>query len=508
MEKSQLKKIIIAISIGVVLGGFILFWGKGSTSNSSDATSPVSQSKNGPTTKARITQSEFKTGPKGGKLFTADDFSVEITIFEKGVPPHFRVYLYENGKLLPPNAATVAMTLSRLGAPGQLFKFTPEANYLLGNQVVEEPHSFDVAIVSEHNGKTVRWNYSQIEARLEMSDEMLKSLGIEIHTAGPATIKPTLRLPGEIVFNPNSVVQVVPRAPGLVVAVNYEPGQQVRKGDVLAVIESQVLADLRSQLRAAQRRLVLARITYEREKQLWEEKISAKQDYLAAQLVMNEAEIASDLAAERLRALGVQPMPDMQAKNLTRYEIRAPISGLIVARAVALGTALKDDVTIFTVADMSTVWAEITVYPKDFGVIRLGQKTTVRATATDAESEGVVSFIGALVGAQTRTAKARVIVDNKEGHWRPGMFLNVELVAEEVEVPVAVSVDAIQTLRDWSVVFGRYGNHFEARPLELGRSDGRMVEVLKGLTAGEQYAAGNSFAIKADLGKASAISDH
>ena len=157
MEKSQLKKIIIAISIGVVLGGLILFWGKGSTSNSSDATSSVSQSKNGSTTKASITQSEFKTGPKGGKLFTADDFSVEITIFEKGVPPQFRLYLYENGKLLPPNAATVAMTLSRLGAPGQLFKFTPEANYLLGNQVVEEPHSFDVAIVSEHNGKTVRW---------------------------------------------------------------------------------------------------------------------------------------------------------------------------------------------------------------------------------------------------------------------------------------------------------------------------------------------------------------
>ncbi|MEK7843141.1 MAG: efflux transporter periplasmic adaptor subunit, partial [Pseudomonadota bacterium] len=116
--------------------------------------------------------------------------------------------------------------------------------------------------------------------------------------------------------------------------------------------------------------------------------------------------------------------------------------------------------------------------------------------------------IGALVGTQTRTAKARVIVDNKEGHWRPGMFLNVELVAEEVEVPVAVSVDAIQKLHDWSVVFGRYGKYFEARPLELGRSDGRMVEVLKGFTAGEQYAAGNSFAIKADLGKAGATHVH
>ncbi len=508
MEKSQLTKIIIVIAIGVVLGGLILTWDKTASPTSPEATRETPQTKDKTGAKQGNTQLEPGTGPKDGKLFTADDFSVEVTIFEKEVPPQFRLYLYENGKPLPPAAATVTITLTRLGAPVQLFKFTPEADYLLGDQVVEEPHSFDVAIAAEHNGKTVRWNYSQIEARLEMPDEMLENIGVEIHIAGPAMIKPTLKLPGEIVFNPNSIVQVVPRAPGLVVAVNYEPGQQVRKGEVLAVIESQVLADLRSQLRAAQRRLVLARITHEREKQLWEEKISAKQDYLAAQLALNEAEIALDLASEKLHALGVQPTTDMQAKNLTRYEIRAPISGLIVARAVALGTALKDDVTIFTVADMSTVWAEITVYPKDLGVIRLGQKATVRATALDAESAGVVSFIGALVGTQTRTAKARVIVDNKEGHWRPGMFLNVELVAEEVEVPVAVSVDAIQKLHDWSVVFGRYGKYFEARPLKLGRSDGRMVEVLKGFAAGEQYAAGNSFAIKADLGKAGATHVH
>jgi cobalt-zinc-cadmium efflux system membrane fusion protein len=73
---------------------------------------------------------------------------------------------------------------------------------------------------------------------------------------------------------------------------------------------------------------------------------------------------------------------------------------------------------------------------------------------------------------------------------------------------VAVSVAAIQTLRDWSVVFGRYDHYFEVRPLELGRNDGEMVEVLKGLTSGEQYASGNSFAIKAELGKAGASHDH
>lgn len=123
----------------------------------------------------------------------------------------------------------------------------------------------------------------QIGARVEISDEMLKSIGVEILTAGPGTLRPTLKLPGEIGFDEQTIVRVIPRVPGMVVTVDHVPGQQVQKGEVLAVIDSQVLADLRSQLFAARKRLALARITFEREKQLWEEKISAKQDYLAAQ---------------------------------------------------------------------------------------------------------------------------------------------------------------------------------------------------------------------------------
>ena len=82
-------------------------------------------------------------------------------------------------------------------------------------------------------------------------------------------------------------------------------------------------------------------------------------------------------------------------------------------------------------------------------------------------------YITTLIGGQTRTATARVELDNKDGKWRPGMFVNAEMATEETPVPVAVSADAIQTIRDWTVVFGRYGEYFEARPLELGRSDGR-----------------------------------
>ncbi|HEY6044384.1 MAG TPA: efflux RND transporter periplasmic adaptor subunit, partial [Nitrosospira sp.] len=309
---------------------------------------------------------------------------------------------------------------------------------------------------------------------------------------------------GEIIYNEHTVVLVVPRLPGIVTAVYRHHGQEVKKGEVLAEIESQMLADLRSQYLVAQRRLGLARTTFEREKRLWEEKITAKQDYLTAQELLNEAEIAVDLATTKLRSLGVRPESRSFRDNLARYEIQAPISGLITAKAIAQGQTLKEDDNIYTIADVSTIWAAITVYPKDLAVVKVGQKATIKATAFDVKGVGDITYITTLIGGQTRTATARVELENKDGRWRPGMFVNAELAAEEIPVVVAVSADAIQTLGDWTVVFGRYGEYFEARPLELGRSDGKMIEVQKGFHAGEQYATGNTFAIKAELGKAGA----
>ncbi|PTQ76785.1 cobalt-zinc-cadmium efflux system membrane fusion protein [Nitrosomonas oligotropha] len=499
MNKARWIQILIVIAIGIVVGGLILTLDKPSAMPEEAASTNTNE---------ELAENQPGIGPRSGKLFTDSDFSVELTIFEKGVPPQFRVYLYEKGKLLPPTAGTIAITLSRLGTPAQLFKFTPEADYLLGDQVVEEPHSFDIAIAAERNGKLMRWSYSQVEGRVEMSDAMLKSTGVEVLTAGPAIIRPKLKLPGEVIFNEHNIVRVVPRVPGLVTSVQGNLGQHVKKGEVLAVVESPMLADLRSQYYVAKKRLGLTRATYEREKQLWEEKISAKQEFLLAQELWNEAEIALELASVKLRALGVQPESGRLGPDIAHYGIHSPISGIIIAKAIVLGEALKEDREIYTIADVSTVWTAVTVYPKDLNVIRLGQKVAVKATAYDVESEGTVTYISTLIGGQTRTATARVELDNKEGKWRPGMFLNAELVAEEIEVPVAVSVAAIQTLRDWSVVFGRYDQYFEVRPLELGHSDGEMVEVLKGLTPGEQYAGGNSFALKAELGKAGATHDH
>lgn len=500
MSKTNLRPIIFVIILGVILGGLILSLNKSDSSEESGHTIPGAGIDDVGT--------EEKIGPKGGKIFTTDNFSVEVTIFEKGVEPQFRLYLYENDKPVSPASGKVIITLSRLGRPVQLFTFKAVGDYLLGDQVIEEPHSFDVAIAAEWQGKVFHWGYSQVEARIEMSEETLVSTGIEIQTAGPAIIKPTIQMPGIILFNHHNIVRVVPRAPGIIVEVPRHLGEQVEEGAVLAVVESQLLADLRSQYLAAQKRLVLANTNLRREKQLWEEKITAKQEYLTTQQLQSEAEITLELAAAKLRALGEAPERVNQLTNLTRYEIRSPISGLITTKAVARGQVVREDDEIFTVVDTSTMYVDLTVYPNNLSAIKLGQQAIIKSTASNIQDSGEITYISAMIDQQTRTAIARVTLNNPEGLWRDGMFVSGTLVAEEIAVPIAVRMDALQTLFDWTVVFGRYGDYFEARPLVLGHSDGEMTEVLDGLSVEEQYAAGNSFAIKAELGKAGATHDH
>jgi membrane fusion protein, heavy metal efflux system len=448
---------------------------------------------------------EAQKGPRGGKLFADGDFGLEVTIFETGVEPEFRLYTYLKGKPVDSAGTTATITLERLGRAPQQIQFAKVADYLKGNAVIVEPHSFEVTIAAQRDGKTHRFAYAQEEARVAMSDAQAKEAGIEIKSAGPAKIKSSLQLIGDIKLNGDRTVLIVPRLAGVVESANANAGDVVKKGQVLAVIFSPALADQRGELLAAQKRLALAQTTYEREKKLFEGKISGEQDFLQARNAMNEAEITVRGAQQKLTSIGGL---SGGGGNLTRYEIRAPISGTIVEKNLSVGQAIKEDANIFTLADLTSVWAEMTVYAKDMNVIRVGQKVNVKSAEFDGNANGVISYVGALVGEQTRTAKARVVLPNPNSAWRPGLPVNIEVESAESEVPVAVSVDAIQTVRDWSVVFGRYDNAFEARPLKLGRSDGRMVEVLEGLSAGEKYAARNSYVIKADIGKAGASHDH
>jgi len=496
--------IILVLVISVVLAGLILTLNKPEPQdNAVDAASQHGEEVVDDHVHEKMAEEQAK-GPHGGKLFSKGNYSVEVTIFEENIAPQFRLYTYLDGQPLDPGQSQLTIALERLGRPVETVHFSPEANYLKGNAVVQEPHSFKVGIQARHLGNAYAFSYEQQEARVYMNERQITNNAIEILTAAPARIRTALHLIGEIRLNADKTVYIVPRLAGIVESVSANAGDRVRKGQVLAVISSQSLADQRSELLSARKRLALSRITYQREKTLWEEKISAEQDYLQARSAMQEDEIAVQSAQQKLNALG----GGNTSGNLTHYEIRSPIDGVIADKQIASGQVVKEDASIFTVADLGSVWAEMTIYAKDLNAVRLGQQVTVKSSALDAQEVGIITYVGAVVGEQSRTATARVVLPNAKGLWRPGVPVNVELVSEEADVQLAVSVEGIQSLRDWKVVFAKYGDAFEARPLKLGRGDDKYVEVLDGLLPGEKYAAGNSFLIKAELGKAGASHDH
>lgn len=330
-----------------------------------------------------------------------------------------------------------------------------------------------------------------------IDDAQAKAAGITIESVAPARITSVLQFPGEVQLNDDRTVHVVPRVPGVAESVAVATGQMVHKGQLLVVFSSQQISDQRSELQSAERRLEHVKMVLQREKRLWEQRVSAEQDYLEAQHAVEEAEIRRDNAMQKLRALGV----NMSAKALNRFELFAPYDGLIVERNLSIGEAVKEDTPIFTIADLSTVWVEVYIPAKDLPMVRVGDKVKVRATAFDAETIGRIAFIGALVGEQTRMAKARIVVANTKGLWRPGLFVNVEVKAGDALIPVTVKNDALQSLGTQQVIFVRDGKGFVPHPVTTGRTDGKYIEITSELAPGTPYAAANSYVIKSELAK-------
>ena len=244
-------------------------------------------------------------GPHGGKLFRDESFSLEVTIYETGVEPQFRLFVSEDSKPVDPQRVQATATVQRLGATDEV-GFKAEADYLIGDKIIYEPHSFDVTVTAILDGKSRTFTYAQEEGRLKVAAASLASAGITVETAGPRTLRSILTLPGEVKIRHDSRVHIVPRVAGVAVEIPQNLGASVKKGDLLLVVESRELAEQWSALLSARQRLTTATVTYDREAGLWRQKITSEQDYLEAKKGRAEAEIALRDADQRLRALGLK----------------------------------------------------------------------------------------------------------------------------------------------------------------------------------------------------------
>ncbi|GAC1031664.1 efflux RND transporter periplasmic adaptor subunit [Pseudomonas sp. No.21] len=504
------KKLTLAIAAAIAVGlsGAGVYWlqEQSHTGSQQNEDGHGHGSKESDSEDSHGEEAEVELGPNGGQIFTQDGLSVELVAPESadGSAP-MSIYLARQGGALSPTSSNrVSIEIRRPTGEAVVYEFKPSGKSYVSAAGIAEPHFFDGQIRVSIDERAYDFSYTKREGMLEISAEQMKAAGIELAQAQPRTLSSLVSLPGEIRFDEDHTAHVVPRAAGVVEGVQVNLGERVKKGQVLAVIASQQISDLRSELAGAQRRAELAKTTFERERQLWEDKISAEQDYLAARQTLQEADIALANARQKMQTLsGVSAV-----SGGNRYELVAPFDGMVVEKHLVRGEVVSEATSAFTISDLDRVWATFNVAPKDLSKVQVGTSVRVTAAELGAEVTGKVSYVGSLLGEQTRTAVARAVIENPDGGWRPGLFVSVQFAAQMSEANVAVPTAAVQTIEEAPTVFVRAGDGFLPQPVELGLSSDGYVQITKGLSAGAQVASVGSFILKSELGKGSANHAH
>ncbi|MDQ2640967.1 MAG: efflux RND transporter periplasmic adaptor subunit [Pseudomonadota bacterium] len=194
-------------------------------------------------------------------------------------------------------------------------------------------------------------------------------------------------------------------------------------------------------------------------------------------------------------------------ESLQVYAVASPIAGVITERLANPGEQAGSN-PLFTVTNLSTLWAEMSFFPRDRASIRVGQRVRLQAADAGLSGEGRIVYLSPLGSAATQSLTARVLLENQAGLWSPGLYVRGDVAVGESKVPLAVPAEAVQELEAGPAVYVEDADGFEARPVKLGRSDGRTVEVLEGLSGGDMVVVEGGFVLKAEQGKGEAEHEH
>jgi len=196
-------------------------------------------------------------------------------------------------------------------------------------------------------------------------------------------------------------------------------------------------------------------------------------------------------------------------ESLSNYPIVAAQNGTIVSQEAAVGQEVDHESLLYTLADLSTVWVDFPIYAQNAGAIRPGLTVRIRTdSGPQVAGTGTIRYVGPILEQDTRVSYGRVILDNRERRWQPGMFVAALIGVERAHVAVAVPEDAIVRLTEGQAVFVAEGNRFRAQPVTVGRTDGTLTEIVDGLAPGANFVVKNAFLLKAEMGKSEAGHEH
>lgn len=386
-----------------------------------------------PATSTADSQSaEPEKGPNGGKLLREGDFVLELALFERGVPPEYRVWITDDSQPVTPAAVDLKIQLTRLGSAIDEIRFTPEGEFLRGDRVVYEPHSFVVTVDATYSGDSYHWQYDNFEGRTDIEDGVAEAMGIATGVAGGATLHQSIPAYGKVVSVPGGRRQIQARFEGEIKELPVSLGDRVGRGQRLATIESD--------------------------------------------------------------------------ESLQRYTVVAPMAGVVDALNLSVGELTRGR-SLLTLVDTRALQAELAVYPKDWHRVEVGTHVSMRFHGLTHIVEGRIA--GSYPASREDQARIyRVEIDNSEGLLSEGQFVSAQIQVAAFDVPLAVKRNALQSFRDFTVVYAKAGDTYEVRMLELGRRGREWVEVVGGIAPGTEYVTDNSYIIKADIEKSGASHDH
>lgn len=327
----------------------------------------------------------------------------------------------------------------------------------------------------------------------------MRLAGIRIGTAGSITTS-GLAVTGTITYDANRVSHIGARTEGRVLSLRVPLGAPVQKGQTLALLESPAVGQIRAQEREAEELRGIARENFAREQRLAAQGISSRKELLDAEAELRRTEASMRSAEAQLAALGAGHGSGGQ------FGLTAPFSGVVVARDASIGEMARPTDTLFTVADLSRVWIELSVFERDLARVRVGQSVAVTVTAYPGRSfPGRIVYLGAILDAESRTVPARVEIPNADRALKPGMFASASIQVGEGGTPVVVvSKDAVQEVDGKTVVFvpGAKAGEFRTLAVEVGEPvDNDRVTILSGLSAGARVVVAGAFALRSELAK-------
>jgi cobalt-zinc-cadmium efflux system membrane fusion protein len=377
-------------------------------------------------------EEDMPKGPNGGRLIEAQGLTFEVKI-EESATPRFRLWLTSIEGPVTQNNVQVSLVTERLLGAREQFSFVSDGSSWLATTAVNEPHSFDVILSATVGGKTISAQFESYEGRTEIAADAARGAGIVSALIDSGPIAETLSVMGSVQPAVGAEAMVTARFPGVIQTINKQTGDRVRRGEVIATVDSNL--------------------------------------------------------------------------SLASYPITSPLNGVIVQRYVEVGAPVESD-PIYKIVDPSKLQVELLLFGEEVRQVQAGQVVSVVPAAGGDAVDGKIVRIQPVVDRATQGASVYVALSSMPTEWVAGSAVSAEIILNDSPAQVRVPRAALQTFRDWDVVFVRQGDIFEVQPVTLGRMDSRYAEIVSGLTGGEEIVIEQSYLIKADIEKSGAVHDH